>query len=110
VPATSVPDGPLEIEEHRCFPNPVVGAGLGAARVAVKLKGSAEKLTLKVYSRAMTCLGTYESGPLGPGWQRMPLPQAFIDQAGNGTYFYVVCGERKGSKTEDAIGRVTVLR
>jgi hypothetical protein len=104
-------EGPLEIDEHKAFPNPLLGARLADARIAVHLKGSAERLTLKIYTRAMVCVGSLEQGAVGPGWHRLPLPSEFSADAGNGTYFYVVSAYRRGEKTvQDAVGRITILR
>jgi hypothetical protein len=110
--ATATPaPGPLEFEDHRAWPNPVMGSQIDNARIGVKLKGAADALTVKVYTRAMTVVGVLELGPHGPGWQHLRLPDAFKQAAGNGTYFYVVSGRRGESKTvQDAIGRITVIR
>jgi hypothetical protein len=110
VTATPEP-GPLEFEEHRAWPNPVMGGQLDQVRIAVKLKGAADRLTLKLYTRAMIVVGTQELGSHGAGWRHLRLPDEFLQSAGNGTYFYVVSGERGQAKTvENAVGRLTVIR
>ncbi len=105
-------DGPLEIEEHRAFPNPVMSGTLGMARIAVKLKGPADRLSVKVYTRAMHVVGSVETGPVAGGWNQVALPSEFVKDAASGTYFYVVSGERKGAKTarKSASGKLVVLR
>jgi hypothetical protein len=108
---TAVGDGTLEIDEHRCYPNPVIGAALGNARVSVHVRGRADRLVLKLYSRAMTCLGSREVSNTSGGWVQIALPESFVNDAGAGTYFYVVSGERGQARTvQDAVGRVVVLR
>lgn len=109
--ATPSAPGPLEFEASSPLPNPVIGILIDKAVIAVKLKGDADTLTLKVYSRAMTLLGSRETGPRPSGWTHIKLPDDFIAQAGNGTYFYVISGTRGDAKTvKDALGKITVLR
>jgi hypothetical protein len=112
--ATNVPggpavDGPLEIEEHRPWPNPISG---GSGHVGVKVKGSCDKVSVKVYTPAMVCVGKREVlGSNGAGWVNVELPPEFVLGSANGLYYYVVSVERgkiKGLKP--ATGRVVLAR
>jgi hypothetical protein len=96
-------DEPLSIEEHRAWPNPWQG---GPGGVAVRLKGRAETLTLKVYSKALTGLGKRTLGPVGPGWVQLPWPDGFETGAANGIYFYEVTSD---PKCPSGTGRLMVL-
>jgi hypothetical protein len=113
--ATSTPDGnadgPLEIDDHRAWPDPVASSHLDQARVSVHVKGRADRLRLKVYTRALICVGSTELLNTPSGWNQIPLPGAVVLSAGPGTYFYVVSGERGSTKTvKNATGRLVVLR
>jgi hypothetical protein len=104
-------DGELVIDDHRCWPNPIVGGNLGLARVAFHLKGHADNVSLKVYTRAWICVGSADSGAVSAGWTHLPLPSAFTQDAGAGTYYYVLSASRGGAKTEKhSVGKLTVLR
>lgn len=110
-PVISAVDGPLEFEDHHFWPNPAMGGYVDLARIAVKLKGSADSLTVKVYTRAMLCVGTQKLGPQSAGWHHLPLPSDFVQDASNGTYYYVVSGERGQAKTvHNAVGKLTIIR
>jgi len=77
----------------------------------VHLKGRADRLTVKVYTRALVCVGSAEAVNVPAGWSQVPLPSAALQDSGAGTFFYVISGQRDGAKTvKDAVGRVVVLR
>ena len=108
--ATSVPDdGPNDIEKHSVVPSPWDGSG--TAYVMAKLAGHCDRLTLKVYTRALVCVGNQELGAQNSGWAKIAVPKEFQSQASNGTYFYIVTAERAGQKNlTKAVGKLVVLR
>ncbi len=95
-PPTPLPaDGSLEIEDHAAWPNPVRGGGRGF--VSVKLKGRADSISVKVYTRSWICVAEAQGGPQAGGWARLDLPRAFLDAAPSDAYYYVVSAKRGGA-------------
>jgi hypothetical protein len=90
VTPTAVPSngsGPLLIDA-KPFPNP------NPRELRVLLGQSADRIVVKVYSRAMVLIGVAETaGPLGAGWQRVSLPTD-----GFGHCFFTVTATRSGAK------------
>jgi len=79
--------------------------------LAVQLKRGVDKLTLKIYSAAMAVVAQQELGSCGPGWQTLPLPAAFLAQAPNGTYYFVVVAQSaSGSSRINGLGSLVILR
>jgi expansin (peptidoglycan-binding protein) len=106
--ATAGIEGPCEIEQHGAWPSPYQG---GPGWVSAKLAGRADGVTLKIYTKAMACIGTQELGPQGAGWVKIPLPSAFSDAPVNGTYFYVISIQRNGHRNlKHSTGKIMVLR
>jgi hypothetical protein len=66
---TPVPDdGVLHIPEAQFYPHPVLGPNV---RLRFRLDGSAERVKLKLYSRAMVCVELLEaSGSYQAGWNQ----------------------------------------
>jgi hypothetical protein len=86
-------------------PNPNPGS------VAVQLNNKVDKLTLKIYSTAMTVIDSVSSGPSAAGWSAISLPPTFLATATNGTYYYVITAEKTGSPTRTAgTGKLLILR
>jgi hypothetical protein len=108
--ATPIPgDGPLEISDHRPWPNPVAPGK--PAFISVLLKGRADSLSLKLYTRSWVLVAEELSGPHPAGWARIGLPQAFRDAAGADAYYYVVSASRDGVKViKPAKGAIQILR
>ena len=107
--ATTVPDdpnattGPIVRTYPAPNPNPVC--------VSVQLNRQVDKLTLKVYSTSMMVIDSISSGPKGAGWAPLSLPPAFVQNAPNGTYYYVITAEKNGSPTRTAgTGKLLILR
>ena len=102
-------DGTLEIEEHHAWPNPISG---GSGHIGVKVKGRSDKITVKVYTDAMVCIGTRVlDGDHASGWVNVDLPEAFVAGSSNGLFYYHVSVERGSVKAlKNAVGRVVVAR
>jgi hypothetical protein len=76
----------------------------------VELNGPADSVVLRVYSRAMVCIGSSSLGSQGPGWTKVPLPNEMASQP-NGTYYYKVKSIRQGTENlEPGAGKIMVLR
>jgi hypothetical protein len=92
VTPTPVPNngGGALLIDAKPFPNP------NPRELRVLLGQSADRVVVKVYSRAMILIGVAETaGPLGPGWQRVSLPTDGI-----GHCFFTVSATRGGAKGE----------
>jgi endo-1,4-beta-D-glucanase Y len=108
-PSAIADDGPLEILEHRAWPNPLLDGR--PAFVAVRLSGRADQVSLKLYTRAWVCVGRSELGPVSRGWVHLPLPPDFRTEAGNGVYYYWVDASRgTAGVLQPAKGALFVLR
>lgn len=109
LPTATAVQGPNEIENSVSVPSPWTGSG--PLFVSAKLLGACDRLTLKVYSSSLVCVGTTELGAQPGGWAKIPAPTEFLNQAANGHYFYIVTAERGGQKNlKKAVGKISVLR
>ena len=88
-------DGPNRIDQHACVPNP--WNGVTPAFIAAHLQGHADRVVVRIYTKAMVCLGQSELGARGPGWCQVPLPAEML-AAPSGAYYYQVHSERSGQK------------
>ena len=76
----------------------------------MQLQGPCDRLVLKVYSKAMVCLGQAETGSQRPGWAGVPLPGE-LAEAPNGLYYYEVRAFRdNGQASAPVRGKLVVLR
>ena len=108
-PTPTPEDGPLEIRDHRAWPNPVLRGR--PAFVSVQLNGRADGLSLRLYTRSWVLVAESSAGPQAPGWCRVPIPAAFVDSAGSDAYYYVVSASRGGSKVlKPGKGAIQVVR
>ncbi len=103
-PSSTREEGPNLIESHLPGPNP------NPLLIAAKLKGRADEVVLKVYTKAMVCLGSSRLGSQVPGWCQVPLP-AEMSTAPGGLYYYRLATLRGGVENlEPGIGSFMVLR
>jgi alpha-L-arabinofuranosidase len=105
---TSANPGPLGIDKAVPFPSPWNGNGTGS--LAVHLEGACDSVELKIYSRAMVCVGTRTTGSEPAGWIPVELPDTLERGAANGVYFYRIVARRGGMDTKPTIGPLVVLR
>lgn len=86
-------------------PNPQRGAHL---RVAFKLEADAERVTLRLYSRAMVTVSKHRfTGGYSSGWNRISVG---LDGApANGVYFIVLDAENEDGMSERKIVKVLYL-
>lgn len=104
--ATAVPDGENIIEHHGVAPSPNDGSGV----LALKLKGHADSVELRVYSKGMICVGTSRIGATAPGWRKLPLPAELLGEP-SGLYYYRVKSIRHGeANLEPGIGSFMVIK
>lgn len=104
----TVGGGTLVVEGNNFYPNPW-GAGL-AARFALKLSGSAERVHLKIYTEALVAVGSVDLGAAVRGWNSFSLP-VWVVGLPNGTYYYVISAERGVVKAaRPAVGKLVVIR
>jgi len=108
VPATATPGGPLAIQKTQPWPSPWNGADPGW--VSVLLQGNCDSLKLKVYTKAMVCVGERDAGAQPGGWVAVALPDAMNTGIAAGLYYYRITAERGGQQTTPVIGRLVVLR
>lgn len=75
----------------------------------LRLEGEAEKVELKVYTRAEACIGRLSrEGAWGPGWASLSLP---LPAAANGAYFFrLEVSGHGGSSRAGKAGKFFVLR
>jgi hypothetical protein len=104
---SATPGGPLSITGHEAWPDPYTGRGPG--RIAVKLEGSCDRVTVKIFTAAMVCVGSADSGPRSAGWAEVPLPD-FLASQPNGLYYYWVEAARGQATTPPVIGKMAILR
>jgi hypothetical protein len=77
--------------------------------LAVKLKGPAESVQVRLYTPAWIRLGAVHSAAMAAGWQRVDLGSA-LDAAPGGLLYFVV-EAKAGSRLSPALrGRLYVLR
>lgn len=99
--STPVASGPNGIAAHAALPNP------DPAWIAVKLKGPADSVELKVYSKALVCVAVVRLPAQNAGWCRLPLPAL----PASGFYSYRVKAYRGGAASlEPGIGSFLVTR
>jgi hypothetical protein len=104
--STAAAGGPNQILRHGPAPNPSNGTGC----VAVELNGPADSVVLRVYSKAMVCIGFSSIGAQAPGWTKVPLPLEMALQP-DGLYYYQVKSIRQGAENlEPGTGKFMVLR
>jgi hypothetical protein len=83
--ATPLPEDGLPIVSVQPFPNP------NPVELRVQLGMRADSVEVKVYTRAMTLVGSAQTqGPLVVGWNRVVLPPL----SSNGAYFFTVSASR----------------
>lgn len=98
-------DGEKGIEDHRCDRNPNPKA------VHVKLKGRADQVVVKVWTKSLVIAAVGQTGSCRKGWNRVPLPESFWKDAPNGLYYYTC--EAKGplgSSESDKPGKIMLAR
>lgn len=102
-------DGPLGIEEHKVWPMPLRPGQ--PARLAVKLQGPADAIELKVYTKALICVGRLTLGPGSGGWNQLILPSDWTATLSPGLYYYEVTALRGDARVQAAKpGKIMVLR
>ena len=76
----------------------------------MKIKGSCDKVTVRVFTPAMVCVGKRELlGSQAAGWVNVDLPADF--GISNGLFYYQVTAERGSVKAiKSAVGRVVVAK
>ena len=77
----------------------------------VELNRPVDKLTLKIYTKAMVAIYSLSSGPQNTGWAKVPLPTEFVKSAESGTYYYTITAEKNGSTSRlNGTGHIVVIR
>lgn len=99
--------GPLVIDDTLAWPDPLVPGIQGW--VSFKLEGPADQVTLRIYTPAMVCVGSAQSGASLPGWGRLAMPAA-TTALHSGLYYYEVRAQRGESMSRPAIGRMVILQ
>jgi hypothetical protein len=101
--ATEESAGPLVIRQALALPNP------NPAAVALQLSGSADQVTVKVYSSAYALVASQSGGPRAAGWAQVALPADF-SRAPNGTYFFVLEAARGEKRSAPVKGKLVLVR
>jgi hypothetical protein len=95
--ATPLPgNGIPAVERILPWPNP------GCAALRVKLSAPAERIRVKVWTKALMLVAAGESGPAPQGWSWVPMPRDFIKDPSSGLYFITVDAWGGGGKSADA--------
>jgi hypothetical protein len=78
--------------------------------VSVHLKGSADRLRLRLYSPAMTLVDTVEVSGVPAGWQRLALGPLQLQSLAPGLYFFTVQAWRGSAESPSvAPGRLVLI-
>jgi hypothetical protein len=72
----------------QAVPNPNPGT------LAIRLDGAADRVTVRIYSVAETCVAVVQTGPLPSGWSTLALPLTWSASAPNGLYFAQAVAEQ----------------
>jgi hypothetical protein len=97
----------LVIIETKAWPDPYTGKG--PATIAVKLGGACDQVTLRIFTKAMVCVGTVTSGPQSEGWAEIPLAES-VASLPNGLYYYLAQASRAGAETPTCVGKMLLAR
>lgn len=88
--ATQNDEGPGTVEEHKCFPNP------NPIALYFKLRGTADEIELRIYSKAMVVVEVFRKGHSVSGWQRFDFAGSQLAQSANGLYYYRIVSRKAG--------------
>jgi len=94
--------GPLRILNMQAMPNP------NPHSIAINLAGSADSVELAVYTPSMVKVSATTTGPMEPGWNRIPV--ASLLQGERGLLFLVAVARRGDVEGGKALVRVLVMR
>ena len=79
--------GPLRILGLQPVPQP------NPLGVAIDLSGPVDRLTLRLWTKAMVLVAGFDSQNARAGWQTLVLPSAFLGGLANGTYYLTVAAQ-----------------
>ncbi len=105
LPSSQDLGGPLKPEDFQAVPNPQSGSALF---FQVKLPSGAERLELKLYTKAHTAIQRLAlEGPFGPGWSGLSLPlEAPLPGGG---YYVLVTARRQAEAASGPIAKLYYL-
>ncbi|MGH7441201.1 MAG: FlgD immunoglobulin-like domain containing protein, partial [bacterium] len=105
--ASPVPNGPVKIIATLPAPDPWTGSEPG--NITVELAGNADDVTLKVYTKALVLVGSFDFGPQPAGWDPLPMPPAMYSLP-DGLYYYTLSATRNGEGLAPTLGKLYILR
>lgn len=79
--------GPLKILGIQPVPQP------NPLGVAIDLSGPVDRLTLRLWTKAMILVASFDSQNGRAGWQTLVLPSTFLGDLANGTYYLTVAAQ-----------------
>lgn len=95
-------DGPLVIDQLLPWPNP------NPKNIAVHLTGHADRMEIRIYSKAMQCLAINAFGPAQAGWRHLDFGQGDL---ASGLYYAVATASRNGGASCKAVTvKVLILK
>lgn len=73
------------------------------------MAGEADSVTAEIYTLSLVRVATASVGQSEAGWISLPLPQAFLEKAANGLYYYRIIGRRGSNFSKPAVGKFLIL-
>ncbi len=104
-------NGPAQILSALPVPNPWTGPGSGRSSptIAVDLAGEADDVVVKVYTKALFLVGSYDFGQQSGGWDQVALPSQ-VAALPDGLYYFTVTASRGGQSLAPTVGKLAILK